>query len=250
MYEDAMDLQPPLVAENTVKKKFKPDVTLEERAHHTPEDAVKLLKYSKSDYYGIAVWLAWLVGLRTEAIMASRIDRVDFLKKELLIDQCYKRKTKKIDPLPKSKKPQRIPIPEVLVDYLRSVTMGRSADSFVIEGKRNKMVSYNTLLRNFKRLCAEAEVLVITPHEGRHSTSELWCDNGANLEDIRRLLGQTKSDTTQRYMHRSDNRLKKIAKGVAKDLLTKDSKGGKDGKIELEESDENVIMFPAKSGNP
>ena len=77
------------------------------------------------------------------------------------------------------------------------------------------MVSYNTLLRGVRRLCAEAKVSIITPHEMRHSTSELWYqDGGASKEDIRRLLSQKNLSTTERYMHQADDRLREVAKAV------------------------------------
>jgi integrase len=73
---------------------------------------------------------------------------------------------------------------------------------------------YNSLLRGVRRLCKGAGVKVISPHEMRHSTSELWVDMGATEADIMKLLCQKDSRTTRRYMHRTDRRLAELAKNV------------------------------------
>ncbi len=62
-----------------------------------------------------------------------------------------------------------------------------------------------------KSFCVSVGLTPVTLHELRHSCTELWMDNGANIEDIRRLLNHKSSQTTARYIHRSDNRIRDIA---------------------------------------
>jgi integrase len=65
-----------------------------------------------------------------------------------------------------------------------------------------------------------SDVPVVTPHELRHSTSELWYEEGGtSKEDIRRLLGQKNIGTTERYMHQGDERLIEIARSIAERLF-------------------------------
>ena len=63
-------------------------------------------------------------------------------------------------------------------------------------------------------MCFEAGVEKISPHELRHSCTEIWFQHGATLEDVRRLLGHKNVETTQRYVHKTDDRLIKLAKGI------------------------------------
>jgi integrase len=214
MFEDAYDHDPPLVEANPVRRKIKPKVIETERGYLAPDDAKKLLETAKGDPLGVAIWLGVLLGLRCEAIQALKVGRVDFRKKELLICECFKRRIGKIRPFPKGKKWEYVPLPDFLIEYLRPKLAGKSPDDFVVNGERKEMLSYNAFLRGVKRLCRKAGVKVITPHELRHSASELWIEMGASEEDVRRLLNQKSSSTTKRYLHRSDERLKRIAQLV------------------------------------
>jgi site-specific recombinase XerD len=54
----------------------------------------------------------------------------------------------------------------------------------------------------------------VTPHELRHSCTELYVQAGASAEDLRRLLNHKSLAATIRYMHRTDERLQRIASQV------------------------------------
>lgn len=214
MFEDALDHDPPLVDLNPVRKKLKPRVIERERSFLPPGDARRLLEASKADPLGTVVWIALLTGLRSEAIMALRAGRVDFANRQILICECYKRKEREIRPYPKGRKWDYVPMPEMLVNFLRPKLAGKRSEDFVVNGRRNEMLSYNALLDGVKRLCGEAGVAIVTPHELRHSATELWYEMGASEEDLRRLLNQKSSSTTRRYIHRTDERLKNLARAV------------------------------------
>jgi integrase len=61
---------------------------------------------------------------------------------------------------------------------------------------------------------------VVTPHELRHSATELWVEEGATEEDIVRLLNHSSAASVRRYLHRSPERLKKIASVIDISLPT------------------------------
>jgi integrase len=99
----------------------------------------------------------------------------------------------------------------VLKDYLwEKWKRANDPEQFVVQARRGGMLSYNTYLHLLERLCDEAEVPRITPHELRHSATEIWIEAGASEEDLRRLLNHKSGATTQRYIHRSGTRLSDI----------------------------------------
>ncbi len=44
---------------------------------------------------------------------------------------------------------------------------------------------------------------------------EIWFRSGATLEDVRRLLNHKSAETTQRYVHKTDDRLIALAKSIS-----------------------------------
>jgi site-specific recombinase XerD len=103
-------------------------------------------------------------------------------------------------------------MPTVLAEYLFSRSKHRFPAAFVAPALQGGMLDYRKFHRELWKLCDLANVRRISPHELRHSCTEIWFRSGANLEDIRRLLNHKSVETTQRYVHRTDDRLASLAK--------------------------------------
>jgi site-specific recombinase XerD len=86
---------------------------------------------------------------------------------------------------------------------------------FVAPSIRGAMLDYSKFYRGLKNLCLLAGVKAVTPHELRHSCTEIWFHHGATLEDVRRLLGHKSSETTKCYVHKTDDRLIKLASVIS-----------------------------------
>jgi len=91
-------------------------------------------------------------------------------------------------------------------------------------------------------LCKVAGVPEIACHGLRHSTAELWMEQGATEEDIRALLTQKHSSTTRRYMHRSSDRLHQMAKLVVGDPIENQPE-------DPQPNDSNIILFPVRKNS-
>src|SRR5262249_28648254 len=109
------------------------------------------------------------------------------------------------------------PMPELLKEYLQQF---RQDEGFVCPGSRGGMLSYTTFYEGLERLCMDAGLPVITPHELRHTATEMYVENGASETDVQRLLNHKNSSTTKRYMHRTDERLMRISTRVGKPTLS------------------------------
>lgn len=204
-----------IISESPVDVRFRPEVMVVERRFLKADDALRLLAHCKDHYLGPAIWLGVFTAVRPEALQALRWGSVDFESMQILIKEAYKRKLNRIDPFPKGKTWEYLPMPNILADFLSKLKEKRDAksDDFVACGKRGDMLNYGILRKVLKRLCNEAGVLELTPHELRHSSTELYMRYGsANAEDVRRLLHHKSSACTSRYIHRTDEKLREAAR--------------------------------------
>jgi integrase len=216
MFADAVEHYEAL-ERNPVRKTFRPKVIRALKPYLKPRESLQILEYSKNTLLGPAIWLGLLVGLRCEAIQPLEWDGVDFEANEIRIRKFYKRKERLVKGYPKGRVQEYVPMVPRLAEYLRSLRKDATS-RFVAPGHNGKMLLYETLYAGLKRICREAGVTVVSPHGLRHSCTELWMLAGANVEDIRRLLNHSCTETTMTYIHRSDDRLKDIGIGVANSL--------------------------------
>jgi len=221
MFEDACEISEYLMR-NPVLKKFKPKLKLKRRKRLKPAEVFRLLEACKDHYLGPAIWLAALSGLRTEAIQALTWDCVDFESGLIEIKQAFKRKINKIEPYPKGQDHEIVPMPALLATYLR-VIKDENRSNFVACGAQGGLVDYSKLYKGVRAQCVLVEVPLVTLHELRHSCTEIWIREGATIEDVRRLLNHKSSKTTERYIHRTSERLNQIARRIDPKKLSTDS---------------------------
>ncbi len=200
---------------NPVLKQDRPKIRKVERSYLTPEESWKLLEYCKGHFLAPAIWLAVLSGLRPSEVQALQWRAVDFEKGQILICAAFKRSVGKIEPFPKQGDWAIVPMPVALSEYLATRYKHRFPADFVAPATEGGILDYTKFHRNLWKLCDEAGVKRVSPHELRHSCTEIWFRSGATLEDVRRLLNHKTATTTQRYVHRSEDRLVALAKSIA-----------------------------------
>ena len=118
----------------------------------------------------------------------------------------------KIEPFPKQGDWGYSVIPEPLAEYLASL---KRTSIFAAPAAQGGMLEYQKLYQGLRTLCEQAGVRRVSPHELRHSCTEIWMRSGASLEDVRRLLNHKSPETTLRYVPRNDHRLGELAKMIA-----------------------------------
>jgi integrase len=200
---------------NPVLRKLKPKVPRKSRPHLTPNDARTLMMHSRNHYLGPAIWLGLAIGLRSEAIIALKVKCVDLTNGEIHIRAGYKRHMNRIEDHPKGKDWSVVGMPGDLAAYLKTIVEGRTPDDFVCRGPTGQMLRYEHFNDGLARLCRSAGVPRMTPHELRHSASELWYEMGASDEDIRQLLGHKDLGTMMIYKHRAPDRLRALASSIS-----------------------------------
>lgn len=211
IFEDAVEHYG-ILARNPVLRRYRPRVPLRERNFLSPAQSWKLLDHVRSHYLGPAIWLQTLAGLRPSEVQALTWGAVDFDREQILIRASFNNKEDRIQAHPKQDDWGTAPIPPALRRFLWE-RRGEESE-FVAQSSKCSMLPYETYLRALKSVCLEAGVPHVTPHELRHSCTEIYVQAGASAEDIRRLLNQSSLSATARYMHRTDERLLGIAAKV------------------------------------
>lgn len=196
---------------NPVIKKYKPSIPKKERNFLKYNDAWKLLNFTKDHWLGPAIWLSSLSALRPCEVQGLKWSAVDFEHHRIIISKIYNRKEKRMQNYPKQEDWGQAPIPSALSVYLLSLRRNGSISEYVASGPDGMMLSYSSYLKGLKRLCREAGVTVLTPHELRHTATEMYYTAGANTEDLKRLLNHSSVRTTEAYIHRTSERLAGIA---------------------------------------
>jgi len=213
MFDDAINMYE-ILPKNPVVKRLRPKITQKERTFLEPSESQALLNQSKSHSLGVLIWIQIYSGLRPGETTVLRVKDLDFERNQILIRTSYNRSERCIQDHTKQGDWGMAPMPPALKNYLIESTKDKNEDSFIVEKPSGGMVTYESYNLTLKKLCHEAGVKIITPHELRHSSTELYYEAGASAEDIRRLLNHKSISCTQKYIHRTDRRLSSIAEKV------------------------------------
>lgn len=198
-----------MLPKSPVNAKFHcPKVLKVKRNFLHPKEAFQLLAEARDHYLGPAIWLQTLAALRPSEVQALRGESVLLELDQILVRAAFNKKMRELQDYPKQGDWSYVPMIPGLKRYLRGFDL--STGQFVACGPKGGMLSYETYNSGLKRLCRKAGVPVMTPHELRHSCTEIWIEAGASQMDIQRLLCHASAATTLTYIHRTDDRLSAI----------------------------------------
>lgn len=217
IFSDAIEHFGCKLERHPVLRRYEPEVDKTERAFLHPSESVILLEFVSDHYLGPAIWVGILAGLRPCEIQALTWKNVDWVSNCILIRAAWNRKEKRMQDYPKQGDWGRTPMPKVLREYLWA--RRSSPHAFVCPNNKGGMLSYHTLQKALGRICTEAGVHKITPHELRHSATELWVESDASQVDVQRMLNHKSASSTVGYMHRTNGRLQKLSERVGLSLL-------------------------------
>lgn len=210
MFEDAVH-HFEFVTFNPVIRRYKPKVYQKERNFLQSKEAWKLLNSTRSTWLGPPVWVSLFCATRPCELQALKWSQVDWNHRRIIINSAYKRKEKRLEDFPKQGDWGQAPIPEALFQFLNELEKLKRTEEFVAPGPNGGMLNYDSFLRALQRHCREIGITVVTPHELRHSATELYYTAGASTEDLKRLLNHSSVKTTETYIHRTTERLQQIA---------------------------------------
>lgn len=89
---------------------------------------------------------------------------------------------------------------DILVEYIKLLNHKKGA--LIIEFRNNEKVILRYINRILSDIAKKLEISQsISPHKWRHTYATMCLQNGANLEFVRKTLGHSNLQTTQKYLH-------------------------------------------------
>ena len=162
----------------------------------TKTELDKVCAHLTPEWARLARFLAY-TGLRWGEAVGLQAKRIDRERGMILVAEVWDDKAQTMKPYPKGKRRRSVPVPEWVIDGLKD------ADP-VLPSPRGKRPQ----IRNFRRALDDAadaaKVERFRVHDLRHTYSSWLVQAGVPLEEVRKLLGHTSVQTTQRYAHLAD----------------------------------------------
>lgn len=140
-------------------------------------------------------------GLRVSELLSLQLGNINFNEGYLKIKG-------------KGSKERIVPIGEFALDFInRYVTLVRpkyakNRTKYLFLNRDGAPISRQYFWRQIKKYALKANIdREISPHTLRHSFATHLLENGANLKEVQEMLGHTKIETTQIYIHVSTKRI-------------------------------------------
>ena len=216
VFEDAIEVYDYLNA-NPARARFKPKKPKVTRKFLEPVEAWRFLDHVRDEHLGPAFWIMTLCGLRIGETQALQWKHINLAAGYLTVERQWQRKVRKFTAV-KNKTDNKIPMPGELIDYLSGrKPLGADHESLVLVGQiTGDLVHYDTIEDALKRLCKSGGFPALSPHELRHTSTEIWIEAGANQEDLRRLLNHNSAASVAPYLHKTERRMGALSKQVGR----------------------------------
>lgn len=151
---------------------------------------------------GLIIEMLYSLGIRRAELIGLNDSDISFFNKEIKVTG-------------KRSKQRVVPVPQELLDKIRSWQQYRdnneevpsgSSPLFVMKGKR---ISVNQVYKIVREGLTDTTARKKSPHALRHSFASGMLNGGADIDSVREFLGHSSLSTTQIYTHISLNEIKK-----------------------------------------
>ena len=112
----------------------------------------------------------------------------------------------------KSKDPRPCFITKEIEQDIKRYLSHRADDNpaLFISNETGERVTPNTVQRVFRRVAKETKLAKVTPHTMRHSFATRMLEDGVDIRYVAAFLGHQSLDTTKRYTHVRDFKMRQI----------------------------------------
>lgn len=165
------------------------------------EEATRFFNFCKSYDYSLYEYSAvgFYTGMRLGEILGLQRKAINFRQKQIIIQQQYSQRLKKVLPYTKSKKIRSVPMHPVVETILNPYAM-LADDQRVFTRSRN-------MTHSLRFTAKKAGVKEIRFHDLRHSFASNLVMQGVPIFDVQKLLGHSTIAMTERYSHLAPNYL-------------------------------------------
>lgn len=139
-------------------------------------------------------------GFRIGEAFALRLNDLDFDRCQVIVDE----KAIELDgeltydlDLKRSRSHRRVPMPKVVMEMLAALTMRHEPTQLVFGDVRPSEWRKGVFNRAVKR----SGLPHMTPHDLRHTAASAWFDEGFDLVEVARMLGDSLAVAEQIYVH-------------------------------------------------
>lgn len=176
--------------------------------HWKEPEAWQFLEYTAKKYQGSSVeWIHVLytvalnTGCRRGELLALDWSRIDFLRRQILIDRNYEENQGRIVNGTKSGKHRYVGINDVLYETLKSFHKGERTGLLFTNKSKKPLDRRNFQQRYFKKDIKEAGVPDIKFHSLRDTYATIYMANGGSIYHLKELLGHSDIKMTMKYAH-------------------------------------------------
>jgi integrase len=216
LFKDAVELYG-LLLSSPVRKEHRPKKVKVLRDFLTPDESRKFLKSIVDHQYGVAYWILLGTGLRIGELQALRHGDMDLNRGVIYLKRQWHEKEQIFTDI-KNDTPTIIQMPKALVGFIKlKFPEKMPANSLMVTNTVGNISDRKKIYTHLKKALRTLGLKELCIHELRHSMTELWIEMGATVEDIRRQLNQKCVSTTLGYIHRTDDRLVRLASQVNMD---------------------------------
>ena len=177
----------------------------EEFDYLNEEEANRLLA-TASEPYKTAILLALHTGMRIGELMALNWEKVDFLKKQIIVKDNF---SVGVLGSTKGNKIRYIPMTQDLYTHLIALS---PKEGFVLKGPDGLRFRPECSRTNIHKICEEAKLRQIGWHKLRHTFASRLAEKGVALLTIKELMGHSDIRTTMRYAHLGQHTLRDAIK--------------------------------------
>lgn len=164
----------------------------------TEKDILTLLEYfkTKSLKYRVIILLLLETGLRRNELVNIKKANINLKEKKIFLD------------LTKTHKYRYIYFSDTLKKLLEK-QLKENTNIYLFETKDHKKLNANYITYILFMAKKHTKITNLSPHKLRHTYATMLLKNGANIEEVRRLLGHTSYEMTKRYLDFIEDDLKK-----------------------------------------
>lgn len=172
------------------------------------EDILKILETKNDENFyskmGLLIFeILYATGIRRSELASLEEKDVDFEKGQLLV--FGKRRKERLIPLHND-------LLNKIRDYIPEKKLLNNTTKKLFISKRGGDIEVGEIYLIIKNLLFSAQVEIRSPHVLRHSFATHLLDEGADIMNIKELLGHSSLNSTQVYTHNTIEKLKKAYK--------------------------------------
>ena len=159
-------------------------------------------------------------GLRWGEAKALRVENIDFKRKRLEVRNSITRVSgKDVESATKTWERREVPVPDYVLDALKSVCVGKQGDEHVFLEPDGALIRTQTAQGNrrtwWRRALTASGLPVMTCHDLRHTAASIAIHCGANVKAVQRMLGhKSAAMTLDTYADLFDTDLDEVAASV------------------------------------